>query len=265
MSQRIHPTAILGPDVVCEEDVEIGPYCVLDGHIRIGRGTRLASHVVFSGHVEIGREGSVQSFTAIGGPPQDKSYKGEPTRVEIGDQADIREHVTIHRASTKEDGVTRIGHNCMLMSTVHVGHDCRIGNDTILSSGVALGGHVRIDDRVIIGGNTAVHQFVHLGEGAMIGGQAAIDRDVIPYGLAYNERASLEGLNIVGLRRSGMSRDDLRHIRQVFDALFGHHSDLSFEERRKQLDAQEHAHPVVTSILEFIGQDRRRPLTHPDR
>ena len=209
---NIHSTAIVNPDAQLGENVTVGPFCIVGPHVKIAEGTILHSHVVMDGHTTVGKNNQFFQFCSIGAPPQDLGYKGEPTRVEIGDNNVFRESVTIHRGTLKQDQLTKIGNNCYFMAYVHVGHDGTIGSNVILVNSVQLAGHVSVGDRVIIGGGTVIGQFVTLGRGSYIGGGSGIDKDIPPFCTAYGNRIHLKGINIVGMRRQGHSREAISEV-----------------------------------------------------
>jgi UDP-N-acetylglucosamine acyltransferase len=209
---QVHPTAIVNPDARLGENVTVGPFCIIGPHVRIGDNTTLYSHVVMDGHTTIGKNNQFFQFCSIGAPPQDTSYKGEPTRVEVGDNNIFRECVTIHRGTLKQDQLTKIGNNCFFMAYVHVGHDGTVGNNVTLVNSVNLAGHVTLGDRVIIGGGTNIGQFVTLGRGSYIGGGSGIDKDIPPFCTAYGNRIRLKGINIIGMRRQGHSREAINEV-----------------------------------------------------
>ena len=211
-SCKIHSTAIITGEVFLGENVQIGPYCVLDGNIKIGSGTTLKSHCVLSGNVEIGKNNRLFSFCSIGEEPQDLGYKGEETMVRIGDSNTIREFVSIHRGTIKQDQVTSIGSRNLLMAKAHVGHDTVIGDDCIIVNSVNLAGHVTIGDKVTISGNCGITQFVKIGSAVYVGASTTIDKDVPSYCTAIGNRATLKGVNIVGLRRQGFSKADISEL-----------------------------------------------------
>lgn len=213
-SSSIHPTSVIGDQVVIADDVVIGPFCLIEGNITIGKGTKLHSHCVLKGNLEIGENNEFFQFTSIGEVPQDLSYKGEETWVRIGNNNTFREYVSVHRGTCKQDKVTIIGDNNLLMAQAHVGHDCTIGNNCIIVNSVKLAGHVTIGNNVTLSGGSAVIQFVKLGDNVYAGATAIIDRDVPSYCLTLGNRAYLKGINIIGLKRAGYSRT---HISEAVD------------------------------------------------
>lgn len=216
----IHPSAMIGEQVQLGEGVEIGPYCILEGAVEVGAGTKFLSNVVVSGTCRIGTKCEIHPFAVIGGAPQDIKYQGEKSSVVIGEQTIIREHVTISRGTAQGNKETRIGKNCMLMAASHVAHDCQLGDNVMFINNVLLGGHCKIGDYVVIGGQTACQQHTHIGEHVYIGGGSGVNGDVPPFLAAFGMPAELAGVNIVGLKQRGMKRkavDELRHLfREIF-------------------------------------------------
>ncbi len=254
MTLTIHPTAIVSPTVELSEDIAIGPYCVLDGAIRIGAGTRLISHVSVSGNTTIGKRCTIYPFASLGHPPQDRRYRGEPVSLIIGDDNIIREYVTMHAGTADGSQVTRVGNSCFFMVGAHVAHDCKVGNHVVLANHATLGGHVEVGDHVFIGGLSAIHQFARIGKHAMVSGAAGIQRSVIPYGMAIGFGASLDGLNFVGLKRRGFSRSAIQTLRRVFSRLF-RDSDGTMAERIEQITEENADSPEVKELIAFIAEN----------
>lgn len=258
----IHPTAQVDPKAVLGQDVEIGPYCVVGPDVRLGDRCRLMAHVLVDGHTTFGEDCVVYPFAAIGLPPQSLNYRGGPTRLEIGARNVVREHVTMHTGTETGGGVTRVGDGGLFMVGAHVAHDCRIGDGVILVNGAGLGGHVEIEDRVQIGALSGVHQHVRIGTHAIIGGHSAVEKHVIPFGLAVGNRAYLRGVNVVGLRRAGFSRDEVAEVQKAYGLLFSDEEVLS-----QQLDhlAREFPDsPHVSQIVAFF-RDGEGALRIQDR
>jgi UDP-N-acetylglucosamine acyltransferase len=220
MTPKIHPNAIVSSKAQIGANVEIGPFCVIGDDVKIGDNSILVSHVVIDGDTTIGKNNKIFPFASIGLQPQDLKFQGEKARVIIGNNNSIREHVTIHLGTKDGAMQTVVGNNCLLMVGVHVAHDCVIGDNAILANNATLAGHVVLGDHVVIGGLSAVHQFVRIGSGAMIGGMSGVEADVIPYGLVMGERASLAGLNLVGLKRRNFSREEIHDLRNFFKQAF---------------------------------------------
>ncbi len=208
----IHPSSLVDTNAKIHETVKIGAFCIVGPNAIIGANTILHSHVVIDGHTSIGEANQFYQFCSIGAPPQDTSYKGEPTRTVIGNNNTFREYVSIHRGTLKENSITQIGNNCLLMAYVHVGHDVSVGNNVVVANSSQFAGHVKIGDRVTIGGGTFISQFVTLGRGAYIGGATAIDRDIPLFCTAMGNRVYLKGINIIGLRRQGYSKPEITEV-----------------------------------------------------
>ena len=253
--KMIHPTAIIHHGAEIDEGVEIGPYSVIGKDVQIGRGTVIGSHVVADGWTTIGTECSIHQFASIGAPPQDITYKGEKTEVIIGNNNVIREFVTIHRGTVKGGGQTVIGDKNFLMAYVHIAHDCKISNNVIMANAATLAGHVRIEDYAIIGGLVAIHQFANIGAYAIIGGASAITHDVPPYVMAVGNRAKLYGLNKVGLRRQGFSREEIDTLKKAYHILF--RSGLTLKDAVVKLEGELRHSTHVVKLLEFIKGSKR--------
>ena len=263
MSVQVHPTALVAEGAQLADGVSIGPFCVVGERARIGEGTRLLSHVVIEGRTTLGAGNVVHAFAALGGPPQHLAYAGEETELVIGDQNIIREHATMNLGTVRGGGVTRVGSNGYFMIESHVGHDCQVGDNVILTKQATLGGHCLIGDYVIVGGLAAVHQFTRIGRHAMVGGLAAVVKDVIPYGSVWGNHAHLEGLNLVGLKRRGFSRERINPLRAAYRLLFA--DEGTFQERLADAAETYAASPEVMEIIDFIRADANRPLCLPQR
>ena len=216
----IHPTAIVHPKAELDEDVIIGPYCMIGEHVKIGRGTELLSHVCIDGWTEIGQRCKIFSYASIGTPPQHLQYHDEPTRVVIGDENIIREYVTINRGTAFGGGVTILEKHNFLMAYVHIAHDCHVGSNVVMANAATLAGHITIGNYSVIGGLVGIHQYVRVGDYAMIGGCSAVSRDVPPFMRAAGHHANLYGLNSIGLRRRGFSVQRIRVLKQAYKLLF---------------------------------------------
>src|SRR5579872_3149248 len=228
---QIHRTAIVAPGVSLADDVEIGPYCIVGGEVRLGAGVSLKSHVVVEGRTTIGDGTRIFPFASIGLEPQDLKYKGEPSSLVIGRHNTIREYVTMNPGTEGGGMVTRVGDNGLFMVGVHIAHDCQIGDSVIMANNATLAGHVVIGDFTVFGGLSAVHQFVRIGQHAMVGGVTGVERDVIPYGSVLGDRARLSGLNIVGMQRRGFSREEIQALRIAYQMLFPSETTDTFAER----------------------------------
>ncbi len=255
---EIHPTAIVAPSAELGHGVRIGPWCTVGPDVTISDGTRLVSHVVVDGHTTIGADVILFPFCTVGLEPQDLKYRGEPTRCEIGDRTQIREHCTIHRGTVTGRGVTRVGADCMLMAVAHVAHDCLLGEHVIIANNAVMGGHVTIGDHAVIGGAAAIHQFVRIGRAAMIGGVSGVEGDVIPFGNVIGNRARLAALNVIGLKRRGFDKAQIRTLHTAFRSLF--HDGGVFAARLAETRARCGADPLVAEILAFIDAPSHRGL-----
>jgi UDP-N-acetylglucosamine acyltransferase len=216
MNNDIHALASIHPEARIAAGAKIGPFCVIGPNVEIGEGTSLISNVVIDGHTKIGKNNTFHQFCSIGAPPQDSSYKGEPTETLIGDGNTFREYVSVHRGTLKQDKKTVIGNNSLYMAYCHIAHDCVVGNNVTFANSVQLAGHVSVGDRVIVGGNTGVGQFVSIGRGAYIGGGSAIDRDIPNFCTAYGNRIRLKGINIIGLKRQGHDKQAVSEVVDFF-------------------------------------------------
>lgn len=215
----IHASAVIAPGAQIGSNVRIGPFCVIGADVRLADGVELKSHVVIDGDTRIGADTVIFPFASIGQPPQDLKFRGERTRLVIGERNRIREYVTMNPGTEGGGGVTRIGDDGLFMSGCHVAHDCQIGNRVILVNSAAVAGHCQIGDEVIIGGLCGIHQFVRIGRGAMIGALSMVTADVLPFGLVHGPRAGLNGLNLIGLKRAGASRDEISELRHLLTRL----------------------------------------------
>jgi UDP-N-acetylglucosamine acyltransferase len=208
----IHPTAIISPDATLAEGAEIGPYTVIGPDCTIGKNTSIGPHVVIEAHTDIGEACRISQFASLGGAPQDLKFKGEKTRVIIGNHNTIREYVTINRATSADIGVTIIGDHNLLMAYCHVAHNCKLGNHIIMANAANLAGHIHVEDFAIIGGLTGVHQFTRIGAHSIIGGASAVTKDIPPFVMASGNFAKLYGLNMIGLKRRGFSEIGRAHV-----------------------------------------------------
>jgi UDP-N-acetylglucosamine acyltransferase len=261
MSATIHPTALVDPGANLAEGVEIGPYCIVEAGVVLGEGTRLISHAQVLGRTMLGEHCVVHPFAVLGGPPQDLSYKGEPTELRIGNRVVAREHVTMNRGTVRGGGVTTVGDDGYFMNGSHVGHDCTVGDRVIFASNATLGGHVHVGEQVIIGGLAAVHQFCRVGRHAFVGGLAAVVADVIPYGSVVGVHAHLGGLNIIGLKRRGFSREQIHDMRGAYRMLFAEEGTL--QERLEDVAERFAAVAEVMEIVDFVRAESARPLCLP--
>lgn len=260
-TQSIHPTAVVNTGAKIGKDVVIGAFCVIGADVTLEDNVSLHSHVVVEGSTHIGENTQIFPFASIGHIPQDLKFQGEKSHLEIGKNNIIREHVTMNPGTAGGGMLTKIGDNCLFMVASHVAHDCHIGNHVILANNATLAGHVHVGDFAIIGGLSAVHQFVRIGHHAMIGGMSGIESDVIPYGQANGERASLSGLNLVGLKRRGFSREDIHSLRSAYKILFSPEGTLA--ERAEDVAGTFKDNSAVMDVLGFIRSDSARALCQP--
>lgn len=219
MATLIHPTAVIHPGAELHPTVQIGPYAVIGNNVKVGPGTTIGAHVVIEGLTEIGARNQIFPGAVIGSEPQDLKYEGTPTWVKIGDDNRIREYVTINRA-TGAGEVTVVGSGNLFMAYVHIAHNCVIGDSVVIANAVALAGHVHIESRATIGGVLGIHQFVHIGRLAMVGGMSRIDRDVPPYMLVEGNPSRVRSLNLVGLKRAGISSSEIGELKKAFRTLY---------------------------------------------
>ena len=257
----VHPTAIVEAGADLAETASVGPYCLVGAGVRLAEGVRLHGHVVLGGNTVIGPETQIFPFATIGMPPQDRKYHGEPSRLEIGRNCTIREHVTINPGTETGGMLTKVGDNCLLLVGSHVAHDCRVGNNVTLVNNATLGGHCEIGDYVILGGLSAVHQSVRIGEYAFVGGMSGVENDVIPFGSVIGNRASLGGLNIVGMTRQGLSREAIHRLRGAYRMLFA--SEGTLKERLAQVEEAFSGDENVGRITKFIHHGGERSLCTP--
>lgn len=246
----IHPTAIIDPAAVLGEGVQVGPWSVIGPDVEIGSGTTIASHVVIQGPTRIGRNNRIFQFASVGAECQDKKYRGEPTRLEIGDDNVIREHVTIHRGTIQDNSLTRIGDRNLLMVGVHVAHDCMIGNDNIFANTTGIAGHVHIGDGVILGGMTGVHQFCKIGSYAMSAGCSLIVKDIPAYVMVGGNPASARSMNFEGMKRRGWSAETISGLRQAYKTVY--RQGLTLEQAIAELESM----PAAFELQLFIDSLR---------
>jgi UDP-N-acetylglucosamine acyltransferase len=261
---EIHPTAVVESGAVLGQGVQIGPHCVVGSHVRLGDGVRLVSHVVVAGHTTIGAHSTIYPFASLGHPPQHVNYKGEDTELVIGAHNVIRESVTMNPGTAAGGGVTRVGHHGYFLTGSHVAHDCFVGDHVTFINGAVIGGHVHVEDHVTIGGLAAVHQRSRIGRHAFIGGMSGVEGDVIPYGSVLGNRAYLGGLNIVGIKRRGFSRDTIHTLRNAYRLLFAQEG--TFQERLADVEELFKDSKEVMEIVAFVrAESSSRSLVMPNR
>ncbi len=254
---QIHPTAIIDAGAVIGANTRIGPYSIIGPEVVLGAGLNVAAHVVIDGQTTIGDGTRVYPFASLGSDPQDLKFKGERTRLEIGENVLIREHVTMNPGTEGGGGLTRVGNACLFMVGTHVAHDCMVGNNVILANNATLAGHVEVGDFAVLGGICGIHQFVRIGAHAMVGGMTGVERDVIPYGSVLGDRAHLAGLNLLGMKRRGFDREQIHALRATYRAIF-EGAEGSLQDRVQAL-ADQPAEGAAREMLDFIlaGGNRR--------
>ena len=255
----IDKTAIINPKAKIHKNVRIGPYTVIGPNVEIGENTIIQSHVNISGYTKIGKGNKIYPFVSIN-EPQDLKYNDEQTKLIIGDNNKIREYVTINPGTVGGGGQTVIGNNCLFMISSHIAHDCLVGNNVIIANNVPLGGHVIVEDNVVIGGNSAVQQFTRIGTMAMIGGMTGVLHDVIPYGLSTGNRNSLQGLNLIGLRRAKFENKDILGLSEAYKEIF---ATKNIRENISKLNGSYQNNPLVKNVIDFITKDKKRSICTP--
>jgi len=258
---EIHPTAIVERGAKLGAGVSVGPYCVVGPRVELGDRASLVSHVVVAGRTTIGSDVTIYPFASIGHPPQDLKYKGEPSRLVIGNNNTIREHVTMNPGTEGGGMVTRVGNDCLFMVGAHVAHDCTIGDHVIMANNATIAGHVEIGDYAILGGLSAIHQFVRIGRHAMIGGMSGVEHDVIPYGSVMGDRAHLVGLNVVGLKRRGFSREEIHSLRTAYRLLFAQEGTLG--ERIDDVEQLYGKNGAIMDVVRFLRSVSQRAVCQP--
>ena len=256
----IHKTALVDKNAKVHPSVKVGPYTVIGPNVEINEDVVVHSHANISGHTKIGKRNVIYPFASIGNDPQDLKYNGEKTVLEIGDDNKFREYVTVNPGTEGGGALTKIGNNCLFMISSHVAHDCKVGNNVIIANNVPLGGHVMIEDNVVIGGNSAVQQFTRIGQMAMVGGMTGVLNDVIPYGLSTGNRNSLQGLNLIGLRRAKFDNKDILGLSEAYKEIF---STKNLTENINNLNGAFKGNSLVKNVIEFITKDKKRSICTP--
>ena len=250
-----HPTAIIDPSASVPQSCSVGPYCVIGANVELGESCELMSHVVIHGPTRIGSRNRVFPFVALGIEPQDVSYKGEPTRLEIGNDNVIREYVTVNRGTNKGGGITRVGNYILIMAYAHIGHDCQIGDHAMLVNAATLAGHVTVEEWAVVGAMCPVHQFVRIGAHAYIGGGTTITQDVLPFSMTSAVRdVHAYGLNKVGLQRRGFSEERIRKLHRAYRLLLA--AKMNTSQALERLKAEESSDDLKY-LIEFIEQSER--------
>ncbi len=252
---KVHDTALVDPDALIADDVEIGAYSIIGPDVKIGVGTTIGSHVVVSGHTSIGENNHFFPFSAIGEAPQDKKYAGESTELIIGNNNSIREFCTLNIGTAAGGGVTRVGNDNWIMAYVHIAHDCQIGNNIIMANNATLGGHVTIGDHAILSGFAGIHQFVEIGNHAFVSFASFVNQSIPPYVTVSGEKAKAKGVNTEGLKRSGFSPEQVQNVRRAYRTLY--RSGLSLEEARTKLRDMAEEAKEIAPLVEFLNNTER--------
>lgn len=263
-ASRIHPTAVVSAEARLADDVTVGPYSVIDGPVALGPGCKVGPHAHLIGPLTMGRDNAVHTGCVIGDAPQHLGYKGEVTRVEVGDANTFREHTVIHRGMPVEDGkpgtgVTTIGSHNYFMSNSHLAHDCRVHNHTIFASGAVVGGHSEVHDQAFLSGNIAVHQNCRVGRLALLGGTSAISQDLPPFWVVQGAINVVIGLNIVGMRRAGIPHKEIQAVRAAFKLI--NRSGLTIPQALEQVEADSGQLPAIRQLVDFIRSSKRGVCT----
>ncbi len=252
---RIHKTAIIGDNCIIGSNVTIGAYTIIEDNVKIGNDNVIKSSVYLTGRTDIDDSNTFFPFCSIGSIPQDLKYKGEKSRLIIGKNNTFREGCTVNLGTEGDNMQTVIGNNSLFMTGAHIAHDCIVGNNTIFANQATLGGHVKVDDFAVIGGISAVHQFCRVGKLSMIGGMSAVENDIIPYGLAIGNRAKVIGINIVGLKRAGYTKNDIKEYSSIVDKIFNANS-ISNEKNK----FKDHSNFLVKDLISFLEEKSSRGL-----
>ena len=256
----IHKTAIIDNKAKISQSVKVGPYSIIGPNVEIEENTIIHSHVNLTGYTKIGKNNQIFPFSSIGTPPQDLKYKGEKNSLIIGNNNKFREYVNINPGTEQGGGITSIGDNNLLMVYCHVAHDCKLSSNIVLANNVQVGGHVIIEKNAIVGGSCAIHQFSRIGESSMIGGMTGVLSDVIPFGLSMGNRNNLMGLNLIGLRRSKVSNENIKKIQSAYNKIF---KSTKFRENIDSLDIDLKENEFIKKIINFINSDKKRPISLP--
>ena len=256
----IHKSSVIDTKAKIGKDVKIGPFSFVGPNVELKDGVELVSNVHIEGNTKIGKNTKIFPFASIGTQPQDLKYKGEANSLVIGDNNKFREYVNINPGTSAGGTITRLGNNNLLMVYCHVAHDCIIQNNIVLANNVQVGGHVTIENNAIVGGSCAIHQFSRIGENAMIGGMTGVLSDVIPYGLSLGNRNNLSGLNLIGLRRAGVSNNDIKIMQKAYETIF---ENSEFRKNVDNLNSELKENNYVQKIINFINADKKRPISIP--
>ena len=256
----IDKTAIVDKKSKVPTNVKIGAYTTIGPNVEIGENSIIESHVSIVGNTKIGKNNKIYPFASIGNDPQDLKFTGEDSKLEIGNNNKIREYVTINPGTKGGGGITKIGSGCLFMASSHVAHDCLVEDNVILANNVPLGGHAHIETNVIIGGNSAVQQFTRVGKFSMIGGMCGVVRDIIPYAMVHGNRSVLQGLNLIGLRRKNIPNKEIIILSEAYKEIF---KNENLTENLKNLNSELKKNSLVKDVIDFIEQDKKRPICTP--
>ena len=259
----IHSSAVIADGANIDDDVSVGPFCVIGAGVTLGAGVKIHAHVVVDGNTSIGAGTQIFPFSAIGLAPQDKKFAGEESQLEIGENNVIREHVTMNPGTSGGGNLTKVGSNGLFMVGSHIAHDCIIGDHVILANNATVAGHCLIGDHVILGGLCALHQFVRVGDYAFVGGMTGVEADIIPFGMALGNRAALAGLNLVGMRRHNIPREQIHAVRKAYKDLFV--DDGTLMERVELVDKEFRTDASVQKIISFIKSASDRSFCVPQK
>ena len=254
-----HHTSIISENAVLGSNVTIGPYCIINKNVKIGNNVNLKAHVYIDGNTTIGDNCTFFPYCSIGTSPQDLKYKGEESILQIGNNNIFREYVTINPGTEGGGLKTVIKDNCLFMINAHVAHDCKIGNNVIMVNNASLAGHVILEDYAIMGALSGAHQFCRIGKHSMIGGLSGVDSDVIPYGTVIGNRAYLSGLNIIGLKRRGFSKDIIQDLRKAYGLLFSSQEGI-FSDRVKEVSEEFLDNEPIQEIVQFLKSEKSRSI-----
>ena len=256
----IHKSSLIDSKAKISNNVKIGPFCYVGPNVILDDNVELVSNVHIEGNTRVGKGTRIFPFASIGTQPQDLKFKGEKNSLEIGENNLIREYVTINPGTEGGGSKTIIGNNCLFMISSHIAHDCKVGNEVVIANNVPLGGHVTIEDSVVIGGNSAVQQFTRIGRLAMIGGMTGVLKDVIPFGLSIGNRNSLEGLNLIGLRRKKYENQKIMGLSKAYKEIF---ASKNLHENLSKINGEHKGNELVNEVVAFIGKDKKRPICSP--
>jgi UDP-N-acetylglucosamine acyltransferase len=252
---EIHPTAQIHPSAVLADGVRVGPYAVIGAQVELGAGTEVGASAQVHGPSRLGRDNKIFPFAAVGFDPQDLTYKGEPTRLEVGDRNQFREYCTIHRGTVKDRQLTTIGSDNLFMVYTHVAHDCIVGDHTVFANCATLAGHVAVEDHATIGAFSAIHQFCKVGAHAYIGGYSVVTKDALPYAKTVGQKPLCYGLNIIGLQRKGFTAETIETLRQAFRLLVG--GGLNTSQAVERIAAELGGDPFVDHLVDFVRTSKR--------